>query len=149
VGPGLIPWGEIAPVAGTPFDFQQARAMGEAIDEDHPQLNFAGGYDHNYVLTGSDGRELRLVARVVEPVSGRILELATEEPCLQFYSGNFLDGTLHGKGRRYDRHTGFCLEPQHFPDSPNQPQFPSVILRPGDEYRTRLRYRFTTQPDSL
>ncbi len=136
----LIPTGETAPVAGTPFDFREPAAMGGRIGAGHPQLARAGGYDHNFVLRGGG---LRLAARVHEPGSGRVLEVHTTEPGIQFYSGNFLDGTDRGKGgARYGRRCGFCLEPQHFPDSPNQPAFPSAILRPGEFYSSRTVYRF-------
>lgn len=135
-----IPTGEIAPVAGTPFDFREPAALGARIGADDPQLARAGGYDHNFVLRGAG---LRLAARVHEPGSGRVLEVHTTEPGVQFYSGNFLDGTERGKGGiPYGRRCGFCLEPQHFPDSPNQPAFPSAILRPGERYASRTVYRF-------
>lgn len=138
----LIPTGELAPVEGTPFDFRQPTAIGARIDAGHPQLNAAKGYDHNWVLNRA-GDGLQVAARVHEPKSGRTLEVATMEPGIQFYSGNFLDGTLTGKGGAVYRHrTGFCLETQHFPDSPNQPNFPSTILRPGEEYRTRTVFTF-------
>jgi len=138
----LIPTGEIAPVAGTPFDFQTATAVGARIEQDDEQLRFGGGYDHNFVLdAGPD--ELSLAARVREPGSGRTLEVWTTEPGLQFYSGNFLDGAITGKaGRVYHHRTGFCLETQHFPDSPNQPGFPSTILRPGEKYDETVVYEF-------
>ena len=138
----LIPTGELAPVAGTPFDFRQPTAIGARIDQDHPQLKNGKGYDHNWVLnrTGS-GRQL--AARVIEPRTGRTMEIATTEPGIQFYSGNFLDGTLTGKaGAVYKHRTGFCLETQHYPDSPNQPKFPSTTLRPGTEYKTSTVFTF-------
>jgi aldose 1-epimerase len=138
----LIPTGEIRPVAGTPFDFRRPVAIGARIDAPDPQLEAAGGYDHNFVLRGPSG-ELRLAARVHEPKSGRVLEVLTTQPGLQFYSGNFLDGTIQGpSGRRYARRSGFCLETQHFPDSPHRPEFPSVVLKPGDRYRQTTVYRF-------
>jgi len=150
----LIPTGELAAANGTPFDFTTPTAIGARIDDADEQLVFGGGYDHNFVLTRPDDgtsvsasgelSELVLAARVVEPISGRVLEVETTEPGLQFYSGNFLDGTIQGKGGRpYEHRSGFCLETQHFPDSPNQPGFPSTILRPGEEYRTRTIYRFS------
>jgi len=139
---GSIPTGELAPVAGTPFDFRCGQAIGARIGQESEQLRNGGGYDHNFVLNKPQGKALRRAARVVEPQSGRVLELWTEEPGVQFYSGNFLDGTLHGKTGSYAFRSGFCLEPQHFPDSPNQPQFPNVILRPGEAYRTESRFRF-------
>ena len=138
----LIPTGELAPVEGTPFDFRKPTTIGARITADHPQLKAGNGYDHNWVLNRT-GDGLHLAARVHEPQTGRTLEVATTEPGIQFYAGNFLDGTLTGKGGAVYRHrTGFCLETQHFPDSPNQPDFPSTILRPGQEYRTRTVFTF-------
>ncbi|WP_353978987.1 aldose epimerase family protein [Salinicola endophyticus] len=142
----LIPSGEIAPVAGTPLDFTTPTAIGARSRQRHPQLVRAGGYDHNFVLDGgeSDDQGLRLAARVTEPESGRVLEVATSEPGLQFYAGNALDGTLTGKaGQPYRQHAGLALETQHFPDSPHQPDFPDTILQPGEVYRSRTRYRFS------
>lgn len=136
----LIPTGDIAPVAGTPFDFRTGRAIGSRIADADDQLRYAGGYDHNFVLNGPG-----LAARLREPTSGRVLELYTVEPGVQFYSGNFLDGSLHGKGRTYTHRGGLCLEPQHFPDSPNRPSFPNTILRPGEKFATESRYRFSTE----
>ena len=142
VDAGLIPTGELAPVEDTPFDFRQPTAIGARIDADHPQIKAGLGYDHNFVLKRS-GDGLEVAARVVEPTTGRTLEVATTEPGLQFYSGNFLDGSITGKANRVYRHRyGFCLETQHFPDSPNQPAFPSVVLRPGEEYRTQTVFTF-------
>lgn len=142
VDDGLIPTGELAAVAGTPFDFRAPLPIGARLAADDPQLARAGGYDHNFVLDGGGGA-LSLAARVHEPVSGRTLEVHTTEPGLQFYSGNFLDGSIRGKGGvRYGYRCGFCLEPQHFPDSPNQPSFPPAILRPGERYASRTVYRF-------
>jgi aldose 1-epimerase len=179
VDEGLIPTGELAPVAGTPFDFTTPRKIGARIDADDLQLRHAGGYDHNFVLgradaggqavissaeldglavrslpeeagtvasadldgLGETGRAaLRLAARAHDPRSGRVLELFTQEPGVQFYSGNFLDGSLGFPFRG-----AFCLEPQHFPDSPNQPQFPSTILRPGAVYNTTMKFRFSAR----
>ena len=140
----LIPTGALAPVAGTPFDFRSPRPIGERIAQPDKQLRRGAGYDHNFVLDKLGGR-MTLAARVREPVTGRILELYTEEPGLQFYSGNFLDGSLSGKGRSIDYRSGFCLEPQHFPDSPNQPAFPSTILRPGERYATESRFKFSVE----
>jgi aldose 1-epimerase len=136
-----IPTGACLPVAGTPFDFRTPMPIGERIGWQDVQLSNGGGYDHNFVL-----RKAGLAARLREPRSGRVLELFTEEPGVQFYSGNFLDGSLSGKGRQYTFRSGLCLEPQHFPDSPNQPAFPTTILRPGQEYTTESRYRFSVQP---
>jgi aldose 1-epimerase len=142
VNAGLIPTGELAPVRGTPFDFTTPQAIGSRVDADDPQIRHGGGYDHNWVLDAGRGA-LVLAAEVFEPTTGRTLEVWTEEPGVQFYGGNFLDGTLVGKaGRPYVRRGGFCLETQHFPDSPNQPAFPSTILRPGDTYRTATVFKF-------
>ncbi|SFD58614.1 aldose epimerase family protein [Massilia yuzhufengensis] len=140
-----IPTGELAPVAGTPFDFRTPRPIGSRIMEDDVQLRHGLGYDHNFALNKPQGKTMTRAAHVREPVSGRVLELFTEEPGVQFYSGNFLDGSLAGKGRAYAHRSGFCLEPQHFPDSPNQPQFPNVILRPGEVYQTESRFRFSVE----
>lgn len=138
----LIPTGEIAAVEGTPFDFRAPTPIGARIDDDDPQLRNGRGYDHNFVLDGT-GAGLALAARVSDPVSGRTLDVLTTEPGVQFYTGNFLDGTITGKESRvYGHRGGFCLETQHFPDSPNQPSFPSTILRPGEEYRTRTVFVF-------
>lgn len=139
----LIPTGEIASVVGTPFDFRSSRTIGQAMRDSHPQLKHAGGYDHNFVLDKPAAEDFVRAARVTEPVSGRVLTLHTTEPGLQFYSGNFLDGSLAGKGRHYNRHGGFCLEPQHFPDAPNQPGFPSIVLRPGEKYHSRMCFSFS------
>ena len=140
-----IPTGEIAPVAGTPFDFTSPRPIGERIDEDNQQLQFGLGYDHNYVLDPPPaGQPLRPAARVTDPASGRALEVLTSEPGLQLYSGNQLDGTLVGPGgAAYGRRSGLALETQHFPDSPNQPGFPATALRPGEVYRSVTVYRFS------
>jgi aldose 1-epimerase len=142
----LIPGGAIAAVAGGPFDFRTPHAIGERIDANDEQLRHGSGYDHNFVLNRPAGRHSVLAARVREPRSGRVLELYTQEPGVQFYSGNFLDGSLTGKGRRYDWRSGFCLEPQHFPDSPNHPAFPNTILHPGEEYDTVSRFKFSVEP---
>jgi aldose 1-epimerase len=143
VDPTLIPTGEMARVEGTPFDFRKATPIGARIESADEQLKRGGGYDHNYVLRGKAG-ELRLVARVVEPGSGRALEVFTTEPGIQFYSGNFLDGSITGKsGKPYVRRGGFCLEAQHYPDSPNRPEWPSVVLRPGQTYSHTTVYRVT------
>ncbi len=145
VDASLIPTGELVPVEGTPFDFREPQRIGDRIDADHEQLRFGAGYDHNWVLSGSGG--LELAARVDELTTGRRLELWTDEPGLQFYAGNFLEGAFAGKGGvRYPRRAGLALEPQHFPDSPNQPSFPSVVLEPGDTYSQQVVYRFSTLP---
>ncbi len=139
---GLIPTGEIAQVRGTPFDFTAPAAIGARIDDPAEQLRFGKGYDHNWVLDHGGGRPA-LAATVYEPVTGRTLEVWTEEPGVQFYAGNFLNGSHVGKsGRPYRFRNGFCLETQHFPDSPHQPSFPSTILRPGETYRTTTIYKF-------
>jgi len=139
VDKGLIPTGELAAVKGTPMDFTTPTAIGLRI------AKVEGGYDHNYVLT-SGGGALALAARVFEPESGRVMEISTTEPGIQFYSGNFLDGTIAGKsGRVYGKHFGFCLETQHFPDSPNKPKFPSTILKPGQKYRTQTVHKFSAK----
>jgi len=142
---GSIPLGPLVPVTGTPFDFRQPRPIGERIDQPDKQLRHGSGYDHCWVLNrGAAKRELRRAVRVREPDSGRVLELFTQEPGVQFYSGNFLDASLTGKGgRRYQHRSGFCIEPQHFPDSPNQPAYPDTILRPGEQYQTESRFRFS------
>ena len=140
-----IPTGGLAPVAGTAFDFTAPRAIGERIDDDDEQLRFGLGYDHNYVLDRPPGSEgaLHPAARVTDPGSGRVLEVETTEPGLQVYSGNQLDGSLTGTGgAAYGPRAGLCLETQHFPDSPNQPGFPSTVLRPGQVYRSATVYRF-------
>ena len=138
----LIPTGELRPVEGTPFDFRKPTAIGARIGQDDEQLKFGGGYDHNFVIDGATGK-LTLQARVQEPTTGRILEVLSTEPALQFYSGNFLDGTITGKGGWVYKHrNGFCMEPQHYPDSPNQPAFPSVVLRPGQTYKNTIIFRF-------
>jgi aldose 1-epimerase len=144
----LIPTGEIKSVQGTPFDFRTPHAIGERIDQTDPQLKLGPGYDHNFVLARKDTSftQLEPAATVYEPKSGRVMEVSTTQPGLQFYSGNFLDGTLTGKGGiAYQHRTGFAMETQHFPDSPNQPKFPSTILRPGQTYHSETVYRFSTR----
>lgn len=144
VDAGLIPVG-LVEVAGTPFDFRTPHAIGARIDDDHEQLKNGGGYDHNFVLS-SGGGALHLAATVYEPLSGRTLEAYTTEPGVQLYSGNFLDGTLVGVGDvQYTKRYGFCLETQHFPDTPNQPDFPSTELRPGQTYTSETVYKFSTR----
>ena len=142
----LIPTGELRSLAGTPFDFRRATAIGARIYQDDEQLKFGNGYDHNWVIDKPPGK-LGLAARVKEPVTGRILELFTSEPGLQFYTANYLDGGITGKrGWRYGPREGFCLEPQHFPDSPNKPAFPSVKLEPGETYQNTIIYKFSVTP---
>jgi len=153
VDAGLIPTGELAPVAGTPFDFTTPHTIGERIDHKHPQLEFGAGYDHNFVLDSDDhspalspSNGLALAATVREPTTGRVLDVLTTEPGVQFYTGNFLNGSQIGKsGRRYTHRSGFCLETQHFPDSANQPAFPSIILRPGHTLRSTTVFRFRAE----
>jgi len=144
---GAIPLGPLAPVTGTPFDFRRPRTIGACIEEEDRQLIHGIGYDHCWVLNRVDGsRELQRAVHVLEPVSGRVLELWTQEPGVQFYSGNFLDGSLTGKGgRQYDFRSGFCIEPEHFPDSPNQAAYPNTILRPGEIYATESRFKFSVE----
>jgi aldose 1-epimerase len=141
----LITTGELKPVEGTPFDFRTPTAIGARIGQDDEQLKFGNGYDHNWVVNHPTG-ELGLDARVTEPVSGRVLEVWSTEPGLQFYSGNFLDGTITGKGGHvYQFRNGFAMEPQHYPDSPNHDNFPSVVLHPGETYHNTIVYKFLTQ----
>jgi aldose 1-epimerase len=141
----LIPTGELAPVQGTPFDFRQPTAIGARINQNNAQLTNGKGYDHNWVLNRK-GTGLQHAARLTDPKSGRTMDIATTEPGLQFYSGNFLDGTIKGKGGHvYAHRTGLCLETQHFPDSPNKPNFPSTILQPGKAYDSRTVFTFTAK----
>ena len=135
VDEGLIPTGELAPVAGTPMDFTKPMTIGSRIAQ------VPGGYDHNYVLRNQGG-QVALAARVEEPTTGRVMEIWTDQPGVQFYTGNFLNGAKGKGGVAYNRHAGFCLETQHYPDSPNRPQFPSVVLRPGQTYRHVMVHRF-------
>lgn len=145
VDANLIPTGELAPVAGTPFDFREPKRIEAGVRSSHAQIVSGRGYDHNYVINRSSASGLELAARVYEPSTGRKLSVWTTEPGVQFYSGNFLDGTLVGSsGGLYRQGDGFCLETQHFPDSPNQPDFPSVVLKPGEIYQTSTVYAFTT-----
>ncbi|MXX98043.1 MAG: galactose mutarotase [Rhodothermaceae bacterium] len=141
----LIPTGEIFSVEGTAFDFRGGKRIGEQIDDDDQQLLYGGGYDHNFVLDRVSG-DLILAATVLESESGRILEVHTTKPGMQFYTGNFLDGSITGKnGVQYGRRSGFCLETQYYPDSPNQPNFPSSILRPGEVYQTQTVFAFRVE----
>lgn len=141
-----IPTGELRLVAGTPFDFRQPVAIGQRIhDPREEQLKFGHGYDHNFVLN-KKGNELALGARVTEAASGRVMEVWTTEPGLQFYTANFLDGTIIGKGGwAYQARNGFCFEPQHFPDSPNHPTFPTTVLKPGETFRSSTAYKFSVR----
>jgi len=146
VDKNLIPTGILAPVHGTPFNFEAPRLIGERIrDARDPQIVLGRGYDHNYVLMGPSGAEPRLGARLEDPVSGRRMDILTDQPGIQFYSGNFIDGTTVGKsGKMYRMGDGVALEPQHFPDSPNRPDFPSVRLDPGQEYRNVMIFRLSS-----
>lgn len=145
VDEGLIPTGEMQPVEGTPLDFRKPVAIGARIEQDDQQLKYGGGYDHNWILNSQDG-SLALAAEVYEPSTGRIMKVFTTEPGIQFYSGNFLDGSIVGKkGLIYKRRFGFCLETQHYPDSPNQSHFPSVVLKPGETYTHATVLRFSTR----
>ena len=142
----LIPTGELQPVSGTPFDFTKPTAIGTRInDSTDTQIKYGGGYDHAWVLTGS-GDSLKLAATVYEPASGRVMEVRTTEPAIQFYTGNFLDGTVTGReGFPYKKRYALCLETEHYPDSPNQPSFPTTVLRPGQTYKTTTIYQFSTK----
>ncbi len=143
VDAGQIPTGELQPVAGTPFDFRKPTRIGAGINSDHEQIQYGKGYDHNWVFNKPVG-ELGMAARVVDKSTGRCMEVFTTEPGMQFYSGNFLDGTISGKGgKAYHQRHAFCMEPQHFPDSPNQPQFPSVELKSGQIYNNTIVYKFS------
>jgi aldose 1-epimerase len=145
VNKGLIPTGEIAPVAGTPFDFTKPHRIGERINVADAQLEFGGGYDHNFVIDRK-GSGLELAVTVYEPTRGRKLEVLTTEPGIQFYSGNFLDNTIRGKsGKTYPYRSAVVLEPQHYPDSINQPKFPSIVLRPGEVYKSSTVFRFSAR----
>jgi aldose 1-epimerase len=143
----LIPTGELRPVAGTPFDFRQPVAIGARInDPNDEQIKFAGGYDDNWVLNQPAPKVLSLATSVHEPTTGRTMEVWTTAPGIQFYTGNFLDGTITGKGGKvYPRRCAFCMEPQHFPDSPNQPHFPTTELKPGQTYRHTIVYKFSVE----
>jgi aldose 1-epimerase len=146
VDAGSIPTGEIRKVAGTPFDFRQAKPIGRDIRTNDPQLLNGHGYDHNWVISREAAAAPRMVARVEDPKSGRVLTLSSAQPGLQFYSGNFLDGTIKGKGGAvYNLRNGLCLETQHFPDSPNHPNFPTTILKPGDRYSSQTVFTFRVQ----
>lgn len=145
---GLIPTGELLAVEGTPFDFNSEEIVGKRIDNDHPQLILGGGYDHCWILDANDGSDgLQWVISAQDTVSGRLLEVATTEPAVQFYTGNFLNGSFSGKyGTVYKKRFGLCFEPEHYPDSPNHPDFPSVILNPGETYSTTTIWRFSVTP---
>ncbi|HEV8486697.1 MAG TPA: aldose epimerase family protein [Blastocatellia bacterium] len=145
VDAGLIPTGELRSVKGTPMDFERATKIGARIENKDEQLGLGKGYDHNWVLN-RNGAGASLAARVYEPTTGRVMEVYTTEPGVQFYTGNFLDGSITGKGGKvYEQRYGFCLETQHFPDSPNKPSFPSTILKPNHSYRSATTYKFSTR----
>jgi aldose 1-epimerase len=145
VDKNLIPTGELRPVKGTPFDFTTSTRVGARIEDTYDQMVLGHGYDHNWVLNRK-GDGLTLAARVYEPTSGRVLEVSTTQPGVQFYTGNFLDGTVTGKqGHVYKRRYGLCLETQHFPDSPNHPEFPSTILKPGETFKSKTVFKFSTK----
>jgi aldose 1-epimerase len=141
----LIPTGEIAPVKGTPFDFTKAHKIGDMIAQENVQLKNGGGYDHNWVLDKKSDSEWGLDATFTDPKSGRVLEVWSDEPGIQFYSGNFLDGKVDGKGVNFVYRGAICLEPQHYPDSPNKANFPSTILKPGAEYNSKLAFKFSVK----
>ena len=139
----LIPTGELKPVQGTPFDFRKSTAIGARINENDQQLQYGKGYDHNWVLNGMGAGQLVTAARVHEATTGRTMEVLTDQPGVQFYTGNFLDGTIHGKvGKVYERRGGLCLETQHYPDSPNHPAFPTTTLKAGEKFHSTTIYKF-------
>ncbi len=142
---GAIPTGEIRPVMGTPMDFTSPKAIGTQINDDDEQLKYGAGYDHNWVLNKDKAGELSLAARTTDPSSGRVMETWTTEPGVQFYSANYLDGFTGKGGAVYPYRGGFCLETQHYPDSPNQPEFPSTVLRPGEKYQSTTIYKFMVE----
>lgn len=146
VDSGLITTGEIVPVEGTPFDFRKPTAIGDRINNPDTVLQYGPGYDHNWVVNQKKPGEMTLQARVTSPKTGISMEVLSDEPCLQFYAGNFLDGTITGKGGQvYQHRTGFCMEPQHAPDSPNKPNWPSVVLNPGETFHNTIIYRFSAK----
>jgi aldose 1-epimerase len=145
VGPGLIPTGSLADVTGTPMDFRKATKIGARIDVKDEQLDLGKGYDHNWVLRGHAGK-VRKVAELYDPTSGIVMQILTDQPGLQFYSGNFLNGTIRGKnGVAYQHRTAVCLEPQLFPDAPNHRAFPGAVLRPGQTYTQSSIYQFSAR----
>jgi len=146
VDSGLITTGEMKPVDGTPFDFRKTTTIGERIDNPDTVLQYGPGYDHNWVINQKKPGEITLQARVTSPKTGIAMEVLSDEPCLQFYAGNFLDGTITGKGGQvYQRRNGFCMEPQHAPDSPNKPNWPSVVLKPGQRFHNTIIYKFSAK----
>ncbi|RYF96491.1 MAG: galactose mutarotase [Chitinophagaceae bacterium] len=142
VDSGLIPTGELATVTGTPFDFTTSHTIGKLITQENEQLKNGGGYDHNWVLNKKSDSEWGLDARFSDPASGRVLEIYSDEPGIQFYSGNFLDGKVNGKGVNFEYRGAICLEPQHYPDTPNKPAFPTTLLKPGTEYNSKITFKF-------
>ena len=144
VDKNLIPTGELRPVKGTPFDFTKPTKIGSRIEDNYEQLVLGHGYDHNWVINRK-GPGMVLAARVYEPTTGRVLEVSTTQPGVQFYTGNFLDGSVSGNGGVYKRRYGLCLETQHFPDSPNHPDFPSTILKPGEKFHQTTMFKFSTK----
>jgi aldose 1-epimerase len=145
VDKNLIPTGELRAVKATPFDFTKSTKIGTRIDDNYEQLVLGHGYDHNFVLNRK-GAGMTLAARVYEPTTGRVLEVSTTQPAVQFYTGNFLDGSVTGKGGHvYKRRNGFCLETQHYPDSPNHPDFPNTILKPGEKFHQTTAFKFSTK----
>ena len=145
VDKGLIPTGELRDVSNTPLDFTRSNSIGARIDQNYEQLELAGGYDHNFILRGN-GNAPKPAAKIHEPVTGRVLEVFTTQPGIQFYSGNYLDGSIIGRGgRAYGKHAGCCFETQHFPDSPNQPSFPTTILKRAQRYEHETVFRFSVE----
>src|SRR5579871_1602342 len=145
VDKNLIPTGELRPLKGTPFDFTKSTRIGSRIDDNYEQLTLGHGYDHNFVINRK-GAGMTLAARVYEPTTGRVLEVSTTQPAVQFYTGNFLDGSVTGKsGHVYKRRNGLCLETQHYPDSPNHPDFPNTILKPGEKFHQTTAFKFSTK----
>ncbi len=142
---GLIPLGPLEPVQGTPFDFLEEHTVGKRINHDHSQLKIGGGYDHCWVLNGPEN-QLKTAAVLFDPATGREMTVETTEPGVQFYSANFLNGSIKGKGKSYQKRAALCLETQHFPDSPNRPEYPSVRLDPGETYRSTTIFKFSTRP---
>lgn len=146
VDANMIPTGELRPVKGTPLDFTKPTSIGARINSDDEQIKLGGGYDHNWVVNQATPGQLTHAATVTEPTSGRVMEVWTTEPGIQFYTGNFLDGSITGKGGwTYQARNGFCFEPQHFPDSPNQPSFPTTVLKPGQTYQNTIIYKFSVR----
>ena len=146
VDANMIPTGELRPVKGTPLDFTKPTPIGARINSDYEQIKLGGGYDHNWVVNQAAPGQLTHAATVTDPTSGRVMEVWTTEPGVQFYTGNFLDGTISGKGGwTYQARNGFCFEPQHYPDSPNQPSFPTTVLKPGQTYQNTILYKFSVR----